>query len=424
MLLPQIRYRDPAAAIEWLCEALGFEEHFIASGENDSISYAQLTFGDSAILVSPVRDTVFDKLTKQPDEIGGAETQSCYFVVNDVEAHYGKAKAAGAEIVLEIDKHEHGRGYSCRDPEGHLWTFGTFEARPRQFATDDEPRPIPGLAKEPLKRAALALGLVTVLVGSAASVWIFGPARPPVSRTEPSSLELARSPDTLAALPAPVASDRSAEEAAKRAIEEAQEQLAHERIAREGAERTALEAHEQLARERSARDMAERSALEAKTQLAQEQSARERAERAASESAERAAQKIDAPPDAQPLAGDAAAKDAEEPASGGPSETPITGHGAEKPAQSDAEGASLLAQGQGLMAKGDVAAAREIFERAADAGLAEAALALGSTYDPVSLSRLGLTRPAPDPQYALKWYRRAHELAAAAGERQTQAARE
>jgi len=76
------------------------------------------------------------------------------------------------------------------------------------------------------------------------------------------------------------------------------------------------------------------------------------------------------------------------------------------------------------MAKGDVAAAREIFERAADAGLAEAALALGSTYDPVSLSRLGLTRPAPDPQYALKWYRRAHELAAAAGERQTQAARE
>src|SRR3990172_4212572 len=219
MVLRKIRYRDPAAAIEWLCEALGFEEHFIASGENDSISYAQLTFGDSAILVSPVRDTVFDKLTKQPDEIGGAETQSCYFVVNDVEAHYGKAKAAGAEIVLEIDKHEHGRGYSCRDPEGHLWTFGTFEARPRQFATDDEPRPIPGLAKEPLKRAALALGLVTVLVGSAAAVWLFGPARPPVSRTEPSSLELARSPDTLAALPAPVASDRSAEEAAKRAAQ-------------------------------------------------------------------------------------------------------------------------------------------------------------------------------------------------------------
>jgi uncharacterized glyoxalase superfamily protein PhnB len=48
--------------------------------------------------------------------------------VDDADAHYARAAAAGAEIVLDIvDEDYGGRGYSCRDPEGHLWNFGTYD---------------------------------------------------------------------------------------------------------------------------------------------------------------------------------------------------------------------------------------------------------------------------------------------------------
>jgi len=47
--------------------------------------------------------------------------------VADVDAHYARAKAAGAEIVMELEDTDYGsRGYSVRDLEGHLWSFGTY----------------------------------------------------------------------------------------------------------------------------------------------------------------------------------------------------------------------------------------------------------------------------------------------------------
>jgi uncharacterized glyoxalase superfamily protein PhnB len=67
-------------------------------------------------------------LIKQPDELGGAETQSAYIVVNDSDAVYARATAAGAQIVLDIkDEAYGGRSFTCRDLEGHLWSFGTFD---------------------------------------------------------------------------------------------------------------------------------------------------------------------------------------------------------------------------------------------------------------------------------------------------------
>jgi len=64
----------------------------------------------------------------QPADTGGAETQICYLFVADAAAHCAKAKAAGAEIVLDIeDADSNGRGYSCRDLEGHVWNFGTYD---------------------------------------------------------------------------------------------------------------------------------------------------------------------------------------------------------------------------------------------------------------------------------------------------------
>jgi uncharacterized glyoxalase superfamily protein PhnB len=59
-----------------------------------------------------------------------AGTQSIYIIVDDADAHHARAKAAGAEIVIEVaDQDYGGRLYSCRDPERHLWNFGIYDPR-------------------------------------------------------------------------------------------------------------------------------------------------------------------------------------------------------------------------------------------------------------------------------------------------------
>jgi len=126
-VIPVIRYRNLPAAIDWLCAAFGFEKHRVALDNNGAFLFAQLRFGSALIMVSPVRASAFDKLMRQPDEVGGAETQVCYFFVRDANAHCVRARAAGAEIVFDVeDRVGGGRSYSCRDLEGHLWNFGTY----------------------------------------------------------------------------------------------------------------------------------------------------------------------------------------------------------------------------------------------------------------------------------------------------------
>lgn len=69
----------------------------------------------------------FDRAQKTPSELGGS-AQSPSLVVADVNAVYARATAAGAEIVIAIKDEDYGgRGFSCRDPEGHLWTVGSYD---------------------------------------------------------------------------------------------------------------------------------------------------------------------------------------------------------------------------------------------------------------------------------------------------------
>src|SRR5262245_36117651 len=124
--VPLLRYRDLPAAIDWLCSTLGFEKQRILHDEEGSVTYAQLTGWNAVIMLAPVKGSVFDDLMVQPDEVRSAETQAVYFFVPDVGSHYARLKSVGADIVLDItDGRE--RGYSCRDPEGHIWNFGTFD---------------------------------------------------------------------------------------------------------------------------------------------------------------------------------------------------------------------------------------------------------------------------------------------------------
>ena len=127
-VIPAMRYNDAPAAIEWLREAFGFEEHLVVPGEDGAIAHAQLVFGNGMIMLGSTRDDEFGKLQRPPSDLGGAGSQSCYVIVEDADAHYARAVAAGAEIVVEIQDEDYGgRGYSCRDPEGHLWNFGTYD---------------------------------------------------------------------------------------------------------------------------------------------------------------------------------------------------------------------------------------------------------------------------------------------------------
>jgi len=128
-LIPCLRYRDAVTMIDWLCNAFGFEKNAVYPNANGGIAHAQLSFGNGMIMLGSVQNNSdWGRLIKQPDEIGGAETQSAYVVVTDADLVYAQAKAAGATIVIDIkDEDFGGRGFSCRDPEGHLWTFGTYD---------------------------------------------------------------------------------------------------------------------------------------------------------------------------------------------------------------------------------------------------------------------------------------------------------
>jgi uncharacterized glyoxalase superfamily protein PhnB len=127
-IIPAMRYRNAPAAIEWLCQAFGFEKHLVVPEENGVIAHAQLTWGNGMMMLGSVRDNEYGKRIKQPDELGGIETQAPYVVVEDADGHYARAVTAGAEIVTEVaDASYGGRGYSCRDLEGHLWSFGSYD---------------------------------------------------------------------------------------------------------------------------------------------------------------------------------------------------------------------------------------------------------------------------------------------------------
>jgi len=127
-IIPALRYRDAAAAIEWLCRAFGFEKHLVVPGENGKIAHAQLTFGNGMIMLGSGHGGSYDRLIRHPSEIGPAVTQAPYIVVADPDSHYRQAKAAGADMVIDIADQEHGgRAYTCRDPEGHVWNFGDYD---------------------------------------------------------------------------------------------------------------------------------------------------------------------------------------------------------------------------------------------------------------------------------------------------------
>lgn len=127
-IFPFLRYRDAHAAIEWLVEAFGFREGMITPSPDGGVAHAELSIGQGVIMLGDASDDVLR--LKTPAELG-AVNQGIYVSVPDPDAHYERARRAGAEIVMEIYDTGYGsREYAARDPEGNLWCFGSYVPRP------------------------------------------------------------------------------------------------------------------------------------------------------------------------------------------------------------------------------------------------------------------------------------------------------
>ena len=117
---PMISYEDAGAAADWLARAFGFEETLRYTGEAGYVNHAEMRLGDARIFMGNPGEGF-----RNPKEQGG-ETVGLYVYVDDVDAHYERAKAGGAEITeTPVDQEYGDRRYTALDPEGHKWFFAT-----------------------------------------------------------------------------------------------------------------------------------------------------------------------------------------------------------------------------------------------------------------------------------------------------------
>jgi uncharacterized glyoxalase superfamily protein PhnB len=131
-LIPCLRYEDAPQAILFLCDAFGFMPHAIYTDEEDQqiVHHAQLLLDGNMVMLASARESEVQERYrwKTPREAGGI-SMCVYAVVADPDAHHDRAKAAGAEILTEPHDNEGypGREYTARDPEGNVWSFGSYD---------------------------------------------------------------------------------------------------------------------------------------------------------------------------------------------------------------------------------------------------------------------------------------------------------
>ena len=123
-------YDDPAAAIDFLERAFGFETRLRVEGEDGTIEHSELTYGESLVMVAGTRRGAGPtEGVCSPQAIGGRNTQSLFLYIDDADAHCARARAAGATILTPPKDSDYGedywadRGYEARDLEGHRWWF-------------------------------------------------------------------------------------------------------------------------------------------------------------------------------------------------------------------------------------------------------------------------------------------------------------
>jgi PhnB protein len=122
---PYLMYEDAASAMEFLAEAFGFNEVLRSRAPDDGrVWHAEMELDGGRIYLGQ------PDVYKNPKRLGGV-TVAVHVYVDDVDAHYERAKAAGATIEAELDDRDYGeRRYHAVDPEGHSWMFSMRVGEP------------------------------------------------------------------------------------------------------------------------------------------------------------------------------------------------------------------------------------------------------------------------------------------------------
>lgn len=127
-VIPALRYQDAHAAIDWLCQVIGFARHAVYEGENGTVGHAELTLGGGMIMLGSQKDDEVGRGFKSPSELDGIETRGVYIVVPDADEVHARALAAGASIIRPLQDTPYGsREFAVKDPEGHSWSVGTYD---------------------------------------------------------------------------------------------------------------------------------------------------------------------------------------------------------------------------------------------------------------------------------------------------------
>lgn len=129
-IYPVFRYADAKAAIDWLVVAFDFVIHDVTTDATGIVVHAELTYGDDMIMLAQAevgQATTAEAAEGAAGTPPAADDWRVYVAVDDIEAHYKRAKAAGAEIVREVVEQPYGsHEYDARDLEGNVWSFGTY----------------------------------------------------------------------------------------------------------------------------------------------------------------------------------------------------------------------------------------------------------------------------------------------------------
>jgi uncharacterized glyoxalase superfamily protein PhnB len=120
---PALLYRDATAAIDFLVAAFGFEATLVVPGEGGrAVAHAELRW-------PPGGGVMLGSTSDDEGALAGrsAGAGSVYAVTDEPDTLFERAVAAGAEVMQGLRDEDYGsRGFTVRDPEGNVWSFGTY----------------------------------------------------------------------------------------------------------------------------------------------------------------------------------------------------------------------------------------------------------------------------------------------------------
>jgi len=129
-IVPMLAYEDGIAAMEWLCKTFGFSEKTRMLDEAGKLIHGEITLGNGIImLASPTEAYQSPKHHREVCELAAKWYQSPYIIngvlvyVENIEAHYQRSKACGANILSDIERGGPGARYRVEDLEGQRWMF-------------------------------------------------------------------------------------------------------------------------------------------------------------------------------------------------------------------------------------------------------------------------------------------------------------